>query len=342
MSVAGTHKKMGLRGCTEAELAFDGVRVEPGDVLVPGDPADNSGLKTLLATSTTNGAATRRCASARPRARSSTPWRYMHDRKVGTELLSELQGLQWKIADIATELEGARFLLQRALVLAGRHGTPPPLESAMAKIAATWQPSASATRPSSSSAATATAGSTRSSAPTATSAACASGPARSRSSATSWEPPCSGARPAGPVVEGAGAMSTGSTKPVAILGLGAAAPSLRLAAADVGAAWGSGGGRGTVAVCDAGRGHPYPGMAGRHGRARGRRGGTARGVGPVVGYGPTSLRRGPQPRVPRHHARPRHRRGWWAVQRIAARGDGGDHRRLGRAGGGTRGRSPSS
>ncbi len=46
-------------------------------------------------------------------------------------------------------------------------------------------------------------------------------------------------------------MSTGSTKPVAILGLGAAAPSLRLAAADVGAAWGSGGGRGTVAVCDA-------------------------------------------------------------------------------------------
>ena len=40
-------------------------------------------------------------------------------------------------------------------------------------------------------------------------------------------------------------------KPVAILGVGAAAPSLRLAAADVGAAWGSGGGRGAVAVCDA-------------------------------------------------------------------------------------------
>ncbi len=40
-------------------------------------------------------------------------------------------------------------------------------------------------------------------------------------------------------------------KPVAILGVGAAAPSLRLAAADVGTAWGSGRGRGTVAVCDA-------------------------------------------------------------------------------------------
>jgi len=40
-------------------------------------------------------------------------------------------------------------------------------------------------------------------------------------------------------------------KPVAVLGVGTAAPSLRLAAADVGAAWGSGGGRATVAVCDA-------------------------------------------------------------------------------------------
>lgn len=45
-------------------------------------------------------------------------------------------------------------------------------------------------------------------------------------------------------------VTSGPMKPVAILGVGAAAPSLRLAAKDVGAAWGSGGGRGTVAVCD--------------------------------------------------------------------------------------------
>jgi hydroxymethylglutaryl-CoA synthase len=46
-------------------------------------------------------------------------------------------------------------------------------------------------------------------------------------------------------------MSTGAVNPVAVLGVGAAAPSLRLAAAEVGSAWGSGAGRGTVAVCDA-------------------------------------------------------------------------------------------
>jgi hydroxymethylglutaryl-CoA synthase len=51
-------------------------------------------------------------------------------------------------------------------------------------------------------------------------------------------------------VEGTGPVSPGAVTPVAVLGVGAAAPSLRLAAADVGAAWGSGGGRGTVAVCD--------------------------------------------------------------------------------------------
>jgi len=59
----------------------------------------------------------------------------MLDRRAGPKKLAELQGLQWKIADMATALEGARLLLQRALVLAGPHGTPPPLESAMAKIA---------------------------------------------------------------------------------------------------------------------------------------------------------------------------------------------------------------
>src|SRR5947208_15891838 len=49
VSVAGTHKKMGLRGCTEAELAFDDVAVAPGDVLLAGDPHDTEAFKTLLA-----------------------------------------------------------------------------------------------------------------------------------------------------------------------------------------------------------------------------------------------------------------------------------------------------
>jgi len=40
-------------------------------------------------------------------------------------------------------------------------------------------------------------------------------------------------------------------RPVAVLGVGAAAPSLRMAASEVGAAWGTGAPKGTVALCDA-------------------------------------------------------------------------------------------
>ncbi len=62
--------------------------------------------------------------------------RYMNERRLGDRPLADLQGLQWTIADMAVRLEGARLLLYRAVGLAGPGGTPPPLESAMAKTAA--------------------------------------------------------------------------------------------------------------------------------------------------------------------------------------------------------------
>jgi alkylation response protein AidB-like acyl-CoA dehydrogenase len=135
VSVAGTHRKMGLRGCTEAELAFDGVRVERSDVLVAGDPVDNSGLKTLLAHINHERCGNAAMCVGAAQGALEHAITYMNDRSVGPKRLSDLQGLQWKIADVATELEGARLLLDRALELAGTGGTPPPLESAMAKLA---------------------------------------------------------------------------------------------------------------------------------------------------------------------------------------------------------------
>jgi alkylation response protein AidB-like acyl-CoA dehydrogenase len=135
VSVAGTHRKMGLRGCTEAELAFDGVRIEPEDVLVAGNPEDNSGLKTLLAHINHERCGNAAMCVGAAQGALEYAMGYMRDRKVGTKRLADLQGLQWKIADMATELEGARLLLLRAVTLAGAHGTPPPMESAMAKVA---------------------------------------------------------------------------------------------------------------------------------------------------------------------------------------------------------------
>jgi alkylation response protein AidB-like acyl-CoA dehydrogenase len=136
VTVAGTHLKMGLRGTSEAELAFDEVAIAPEDVLVAGDAADSEGFKTLI--SHINHERCGNAAMCIGAAQGALEYavRYMNERTVGGRPLADLQGLQWKVADMATELDGARLLLQRALHLAGAHGTPPALETAMAKAAA--------------------------------------------------------------------------------------------------------------------------------------------------------------------------------------------------------------
>jgi alkylation response protein AidB-like acyl-CoA dehydrogenase len=136
VTVAGTHVKMGLRGTSEAELAFDDVFIAPEDVLLAGDPSNSDAFKTLISHINHE-----RCGNAAMCIGAATgaleyAVRYMNERVVAGKPLADLQGLQWKVADMATQLDGARVLLQRALHLAGPHGTPPALETAMAKTAA--------------------------------------------------------------------------------------------------------------------------------------------------------------------------------------------------------------
>jgi alkylation response protein AidB-like acyl-CoA dehydrogenase len=136
VTCTGTHVKMGLRGTSEAELAFDDVRIEPEDVLIEGDPANSESFKTLIGHINHE-----RCGNAAMcigAAQGALEYavEYMNERTVGKSTLAGFQGLQWKIADMTTRVEGARLLLQRALHLAGPGGTPPPLETAIAKAAA--------------------------------------------------------------------------------------------------------------------------------------------------------------------------------------------------------------
>lgn len=136
VSVAGTHVKMGLRGTSEAELAFDDVSVAPEDVLVAGDPSNSDAFKALI--SHINHERCGNAAMCVGAAQGALEYavEYMNERVVGGKPLAELQGLQWKVADMATQLEAARLLLYRAVHLAGPDGTPPALETAMAKTAA--------------------------------------------------------------------------------------------------------------------------------------------------------------------------------------------------------------
>jgi alkylation response protein AidB-like acyl-CoA dehydrogenase len=136
VTCAGTHVKMGLRGTSEAELAFDDVYIAPEDVLLEGDPTNSDAFKTLI--SHLNHERCGNAAMCIGAAQGAFEYavRYINERVVGGRPLAEHQGLQWKAADMATQLEGARLLLLRALHLAGPGGTPPALETAMAKAAA--------------------------------------------------------------------------------------------------------------------------------------------------------------------------------------------------------------
>lgn len=136
VSVTGTHKKMGLRGCTEAELAFDDVHIDEEDVLIWGDPESTDPFRLLLSHLNHERCGNAAMCLGAGQGALEAAVRYMNERDLGGgRTLADLQGLQWKIADMASQLESARLLLYRAVSMAGPHGTPPALETALAKAA---------------------------------------------------------------------------------------------------------------------------------------------------------------------------------------------------------------
>jgi alkylation response protein AidB-like acyl-CoA dehydrogenase len=136
VSVTGRHRGMGIHAATEAELAFDDVAITEDDFLLAGDPGTTASFKTLLAHLNHERCGNAAMCIGAAQGALEHAVTYARDRVVGGRPIAQLQGLQWKFADMAVALEGARLLLGRAVRLAGPGGTPPPLESALAKTAA--------------------------------------------------------------------------------------------------------------------------------------------------------------------------------------------------------------
>ncbi|MHB1711647.1 MAG: acyl-CoA dehydrogenase family protein [Acidimicrobiales bacterium] len=136
VELTGRHRGMGIHAATESELAFDGVLVTGDDVLLAGDPASAEPFKKLLSHLNHERCGNAAMCVGAAQGALERSIRYMNDRVVGERPIAELQGLQWKLADMGIALEGARLLLARAVRLAGPGGTPPPMETAMAKVAA--------------------------------------------------------------------------------------------------------------------------------------------------------------------------------------------------------------
>ncbi len=134
VTVSKVHKKMGLRGVPEAEVAFDDVEVPDADVVLEGDAAGRN-IRTILSQFNHErlGNASMCVGVAAGALRESL--RYAQERHVGGKPIIELQGIAWKIAEMSTKVEAARLLVRRAAVAAdaaGHHDTPA-LEIAQAK-----------------------------------------------------------------------------------------------------------------------------------------------------------------------------------------------------------------
>jgi alkylation response protein AidB-like acyl-CoA dehydrogenase len=136
VALTGIHHSMGVHASTEAEVAFDDVEIGPDDVLIAGDPANTEAFKLLLAHLNHERCGNASMCVGAAQGAFEHAVRYVNERVIGGKPLAVLQGLQWKLADMAIALEGARLHLRRAVHLAGEGGTPPPLETAMAKAAA--------------------------------------------------------------------------------------------------------------------------------------------------------------------------------------------------------------
>ncbi|HEY3842008.1 MAG TPA: acyl-CoA dehydrogenase family protein [Acidimicrobiales bacterium] len=136
VSVTGRHKGMGIHAATEAELAFDAVEITADDILIAGEVSNTDAFKVLLGHLNHERCGNAAMCIGAAQGALEHAVRYMSERVINGRPLADLQGLQWKLADMAVQLEGARLLLGRAVRLAGDGGTPPALETALAKAAA--------------------------------------------------------------------------------------------------------------------------------------------------------------------------------------------------------------
>ena len=131
--VAASDKKMGGRGAPECELVFTDCRVPKENLLVPGEPDNSKGFKVLM-----NAFGPERCGNAAicvglAQGALDHAVRYCQERQQFGRPLAEFQGLQWKIADMATQIHAARLMVYRAATNE-TNGFPDPMDTTMAKL----------------------------------------------------------------------------------------------------------------------------------------------------------------------------------------------------------------
>ena len=121
--------KLGLRASSTVELIFDGARVPASNML----GSEGEGFKIAMETLDGGriGIGTQALGIAQASLDASVA--YAREREQFGKPIAKFQAIQWKVADMATDIEAARLMIYRAARLRDR-GEPHTSEAAMAKL----------------------------------------------------------------------------------------------------------------------------------------------------------------------------------------------------------------
>jgi len=130
--VGRDEKKMGLKGSVTSELFFENCRIPAENLL----GRENEGFKQFLTTLDAGRLAISAMAVGLAQGAFDRAVAYAKERVQFDRPIAQFQAIQWMIADMATDIEAARLMVNRAAWLKGQ-GARFTKEAAMAKLFAT-------------------------------------------------------------------------------------------------------------------------------------------------------------------------------------------------------------
>jgi alkylation response protein AidB-like acyl-CoA dehydrogenase len=122
--------KLGMRASDTSEVIFSDCRIPAGQLL----GAEGEGFINSLQVLDGGRISIAALALGMAQGAFEAATRYARERKQFGRAISEFQAIQFKLADMATEIEAARLLVYRAATLADRGGVRITRESSMAKL----------------------------------------------------------------------------------------------------------------------------------------------------------------------------------------------------------------
>lgn len=132
-SVGKPDRKMGGRGVAEAELYFDNVFIPKENVLMVGDENSTKSFRVLMSSFGPERVGNAAMCLGVAHEALELAVAYSKERHQFGRPICEFQGIQWKIADMATQIHATRLMVHHAATHL-ENGFPNPLAAAQAKL----------------------------------------------------------------------------------------------------------------------------------------------------------------------------------------------------------------